>query len=213
MHSSLQSEPGLCALQHRPHLNMKGRCERTSWWLIVSRSWEDFLCFFSFLFYFAIAASQFVLIPDDQRVIDLPSLAPASAGLPTITGVWSFACLFICCYEKQQRPAMGDKRCKALRTPENNTVSSSSRLRVCVCTCEPTCSLNVGHLISLCFSPFPALQPLFNPLLESISPRCNYFALRSQALMWFSCLAVALKEANFGFPFPLFLVFLWKCLL
>lgn len=36
---------------------------------------------------------------------------------------------------------------------------------------------------SAVLSSFPALQTLFNPALESISPRCNYFTLHSEALM------------------------------
>lgn len=48
---------------------------------------ERFCVIFIYLFIFAIAALQFVLIPDDQHVIDLPSLAPAAAGPPTVTGV------------------------------------------------------------------------------------------------------------------------------
>lgn len=123
-------------------------------------------------------------------------------------------CLITRCFihlwlrEKQWRPAsvspprplMGDKRCgcwrcKAQLSPENNTVSAVCRPCVCLCARvrAPSPSLIAGHLISLCFSPFPALQPLFNPLLESISPRCNYFALRSEPLMWFPCLAEALR--------------------
>lgn len=47
---------------------------------------------------------------------------------------------------------------------------------------------------SAVLSSFPALQTLFNPALESISPRCNYFTLRSEALMWFSCLTEALRR-------------------
>lgn len=47
---------------------------------------------------------------------------------------------------------------------------------------------------SAVLSSLPALQTPFNPALESISPRCNYFTLRFEALTWFSCLTEALRR-------------------